>query len=45
VGLLVWLVVVYSEPVLLVVAGGYTATGLTMHVVRTIRHRLVSRTA
>ena len=45
VGLLVWLIVVYSEQVLLVVAGGYTAAGLTLHVIRSVRHRLVSRTA
>jgi phosphatidylserine synthase len=45
VGLLVWSIVVYSEIVLLLIAATYTAAGLTIHVVRLVRHRLVSRTA
>jgi CDP-diacylglycerol---serine O-phosphatidyltransferase len=43
--LLVWLVVVYSEPVLLLIASTYMASGLTIYVVRVVRHRLVSRPA
>jgi CDP-diacylglycerol---serine O-phosphatidyltransferase len=35
----------WSEEVLLLIAGAYTATGVTLHVVRLLRHRLVSRTA
>jgi phosphatidylserine synthase len=45
VGLLVWSVVVYSEIVLLLIAAAYTAAAVTIHVVRLVRHRLVSRTA
>ncbi len=45
VALLIWLVVVYSEPVLILLASSYMASGLTLHVVRVVRHRLVSRTA
>jgi CDP-diacylglycerol---serine O-phosphatidyltransferase len=45
VGLLVWSIVVYSEVALLLIAATYTAAGLTIHVVRLVRHRLVSRTA
>jgi CDP-diacylglycerol---serine O-phosphatidyltransferase len=35
----------WSEEVLLLIAATYTATGVTLHVVRLLRHRLVSRTA
>jgi len=35
----------WSEVVLLLIAASYTATGVTLHVVRFFRHRLVSRTA
>ena len=35
----------YSEVVLTLVAAGYVTTGLVLHVVRLLRHRLVSRTA
>ena len=35
----------WSEEVLFLIAGGYTAIGVTLHVVRLLRHRLVSRTA
>ncbi len=45
VALLIWLVVVYSEPVLMLLASVYMASGLTLHVVRVLRHRLVSRPA
>jgi CDP-diacylglycerol---serine O-phosphatidyltransferase len=41
--LLVWLVVVYSEAVLLLMISSYVLAGLTMHVARFVRHRLVSR--
>jgi CDP-diacylglycerol--serine O-phosphatidyltransferase len=45
VGLLVWSIVVYSEIALVLIAATYTASGLAIHVVRLVRHRLVSRTA
>ena len=45
VALLVWSIVVYSEIVLLLIAGGYLITGLTLQIVRMVRHRLVSRPA
>jgi CDP-diacylglycerol--serine O-phosphatidyltransferase len=45
VALLIWLVVVYSEPVLILLASAYMASGITLHVVRVLRHRLVSRPA
>jgi CDP-diacylglycerol--serine O-phosphatidyltransferase len=45
VALLVWSIVVYSELVLLLLAGGYMITGLTLHVIRLVRHRMVSRPA
>jgi CDP-diacylglycerol---serine O-phosphatidyltransferase len=45
VALLVWLIVVYSEVVLIMVASGYLLAGLVMHVIRLVRHRLVSRPA
>jgi CDP-diacylglycerol--serine O-phosphatidyltransferase len=45
IALLVWLVVVYSEPVLMLLASTYMATGLIFHLVRLVRHRLVSRPA
>jgi CDP-diacylglycerol---serine O-phosphatidyltransferase len=35
----------WSEIVLLLIASSYTATGVVLHVVRLLRHRLVSRTA
>src|SRR5215475_6768113 len=35
----------WSEEVLLLIVATYTATGVTLHVVRLLRHRLVSRTA
>jgi CDP-diacylglycerol--serine O-phosphatidyltransferase len=44
-GLLIWLVVFYSEVVLLLIAAGYVATGLTLHIIRVVRHRLISRPA
>jgi hypothetical protein len=45
VGLLVWSIVVYSEIVLLLIAASYTVAGLTIHIVRLLRHRLVPRTS
>jgi CDP-diacylglycerol--serine O-phosphatidyltransferase len=45
VGLLVWSIVVYSEFVLVLIAGGYLIGGVTFHLVRLVRHRLVSRPA
>jgi CDP-diacylglycerol---serine O-phosphatidyltransferase len=35
----------WSEQVLLFLAGAYCAAGVTLHVIRLLRHRLVSRTA
>ncbi len=35
----------YSEEMLLLIAGSYTLSGVTLHVVRALRHRLVSRHA
>ena len=43
--LLVWLIVVYSEPVLMLMASAYMASGLVFHVIRLVRHRLVSKPA
>jgi phosphatidylserine synthase len=35
----------WSEEVLLAIAAAYTVTGITLHLVRLVRHRLISRTA
>lgn len=43
--LLIWSIVVYSEIVLILIASAYSASGLVIHLVRHVRHRLVSRTA
>jgi CDP-diacylglycerol--serine O-phosphatidyltransferase len=45
VALLVGAIIKYSEVVLILIAGGYFLTGLSLHLVRMVRHRLVSRTA
>lgn len=45
VGLLVWSIVVYSEVALFLIATGYLAISLTIHLVRAFRQRLVSRHA
>ena len=45
IALLIWLIVFYSEVVLMLMATIYVASGLTLHVVRVVRHRLVSRPA
>jgi CDP-diacylglycerol---serine O-phosphatidyltransferase len=43
--LLVGSIIKYSEVVLMLIAGGYLVSGLGVHLVRLVRHRLVSRTA
>ena len=43
--LLAGAIIKYSEEVLLLIAGSYAASGIVLHVVRAVRHRLVSRTA
>ena len=43
--LLIWSIVVYSEIVLILIATAYAVSGLTIHLIRLVRHRLVSRTA
>jgi CDP-diacylglycerol--serine O-phosphatidyltransferase len=45
IALLIWLIVFYSEAVLMLMATIYVASGLILHFVRTVRHRLVSRPA
>jgi len=39
IGLLAWSIVVYSEVVLLAIAGVYTFSGLTMHALRLTKHK------
>jgi CDP-diacylglycerol---serine O-phosphatidyltransferase len=43
--LLIGCVIKYSEVVLMLIASSYLAVGLSLHVVRLVRHRLVSRPA
>ena len=43
--LLVGAIMKYSEVVLILIAGAYFLSGLGVHLVRLVRHRLVSRTA
>jgi CDP-diacylglycerol--serine O-phosphatidyltransferase len=43
--LLVGAIIKYSEVALMLIAGTYYFTGLGLHLVRLVRHRLVSRTA
>jgi CDP-diacylglycerol--serine O-phosphatidyltransferase len=43
--LLFWVIWKFSEPVLVIFASAYAVTGVVLHVVRVLRHRLVSRTA
>jgi phosphatidylserine synthase len=38
-------IILYSDVVLLVIAGSYAGVGITLHLIRFLRHRLVSRTA
>jgi CDP-diacylglycerol--serine O-phosphatidyltransferase len=45
IALLVWLIVIDSEVVLMLIATIYVASGLTLHIVRVVRHRLVSHRA
>src|SRR5712692_5511814 len=45
VALLVGAVFFYSKVVLLVLGASYAAAGIVFHIVRVVRHRLVSRTA
>jgi CDP-diacylglycerol--serine O-phosphatidyltransferase len=42
--LLVGVIWRYSEYVLVIIAGVYALVGLTLHVVRVLRHRMVART-
>jgi CDP-diacylglycerol--serine O-phosphatidyltransferase len=44
-GLLVWLIVMNSEVVLMVIATGFVASGITLYLVRIVRHYLVSHPA
>jgi hypothetical protein len=41
----VWLIVAYSEVVLMVIATVFVASGLTLNVVRVVSHFLVSHPA
>ena len=43
VGLMVAAVLMYSEEALLLIAGTYAASGVTLHLVRAVRHRLAAR--
>jgi CDP-diacylglycerol--serine O-phosphatidyltransferase len=45
IALLVWLIVLNSEVVLMLLATIFVASGLALHVVRLVRHRLVSNPA
>jgi CDP-diacylglycerol--serine O-phosphatidyltransferase len=40
--LLVWLIVAYSEVVLMVIASVFVASGITLYLVRTVRHYLAT---
>jgi phosphatidylserine synthase len=35
----------YSEIVLVILASAYAVTGVSLHIIRLLRHRMVSRTA
>jgi phosphatidylserine synthase len=43
--LLVWLIIAYSEVVLMVIATVFVASGVTLHLARMARHYLVSHSA
>jgi CDP-diacylglycerol--serine O-phosphatidyltransferase len=45
IGLLFWLIFWYSQIVLMIIATSFVASGLTLHVVRALRHHLVSHPA
>jgi CDP-diacylglycerol--serine O-phosphatidyltransferase len=42
IALLIWLIVFYSEVVLMLIATTYVVSGLTLHLVRVVRHRTAS---
>jgi hypothetical protein len=44
-GLMVAAIWRYSEYVLVILASAYGVTGVVLHVIRLLRHRMVSRTA
>ncbi len=44
-GLMVAAIWRYSEYVLVILASAYAITGIVLHVIRLLRHRMVSRTA
>jgi CDP-diacylglycerol--serine O-phosphatidyltransferase len=43
IALLVWLIVLYSETVLLLIGTTYVASGIVLHIYRLLRHHTVSR--
>jgi CDP-diacylglycerol--serine O-phosphatidyltransferase len=45
IALFVWLIVLYSEVILMLIATGYVAAGVVLHVVRVLRHRPLSQPA
>jgi len=45
IALLVWLLLAYSEVVLMVIATVFVASGITLQLFRTVRHYLVSHPA
>jgi hypothetical protein len=45
IGLLVWLILAYSEVVLMVIATVFVVSGLSLHLFRTVRHYLISHPA
>ena len=45
IALLVWLIVLYSEVVLMLIATAYVAAGVMFHAVRLVRHHLISHPA
>jgi phosphatidylserine synthase len=45
IGLLVWVIVANSEVALMVIASSFVASGLALHLVRMVRHYLVSHPA
>jgi hypothetical protein len=45
IALLVWLILAYSEVVLMVIATVFVASGLSLHLFRVVRHYLISHPA
>jgi CDP-diacylglycerol--serine O-phosphatidyltransferase len=45
IAMLAWFIVAYSEVVLMLIATSYVAVGLALHVVRVVRHHVVSHPA